>query len=236
MMPIKVQTKVTYTDLHENMGTVLMVDHVDIEDGTPDCAVLIGVIQRKQDGSGDYERFTVENKEPGEDWRCRVHRTGDVVDTSQWTLLENAIGEFEQRTGIRVPPVPVIHPGVGVWIAQRPQDRINPWKLEDGKSYWFINRLGRRTEFTVDENRQRTLLIVNEAGGLPLASEISQHDLTTANWKSLCEIKPGAKVDHLMADHATIKEALLRLEPSLDISEASLGKRAQVSLGAPPLW
>ena len=202
--PIQVKEKIAWSDLHAHEGEVLVAPKVIYRVGVPESDIVAGLKVKDSSAQDGFQYFTIQYHNGRRSWMFCDEWAKTPNMRHQMTSLSDAIQRFESKTGIEIPPITVIDPGVGVWIASNPNEKTNPWKLEAGKQYRCYNPDKRLKEFTV-VNTDNGLKLTNIQGSDdPFEERDPRLYLNSWNWENIREISDDHPNGKLLFDHTDL--------------------------------
>ncbi|MBQ68993.1 hypothetical protein CL689_02910 [Candidatus Saccharibacteria bacterium] len=217
IIPITRKPKITFSDLHAHPGEALVANGVWIESGRPTGSIVAGLKIENRIREDGHDYFLIDFHEGGQYWVFVDEWAKIAPQRHQPMTLPNAITAFEKATGVVLPQIPVISPGVGIWEARNSTKTINPWKLEDGQRYASINRYGKRKEF---------LARLGEGGGIWLDTEegprVPAAYLGAEDWRTIRVLGASPAEERLLVGPQEIKNALMSLNPEFSTTLDSL--------------
>lgn len=206
--PTRRMPKITFTDFHAHPDEVLVVDRVWFERGKPVSSIMAGVKVKNEHREDGYDYFFIDYHASGQYWVFVNEWSSTPAGRHQPMTLPEAIACLERASGVQLPLIALISPGVGIWEARNSARMVNPWGLTDGASYCCISRYGKRKEFkaNLSENGTFLLEIKNEFGDVE--PRVPATYLSAQDWKTLrvvCDIGGSEK---LLVDDQVILESL----------------------------
>lgn len=208
----QVQEKITWSDLHAHEGAALVAPKVIYRVGVPESDIVAGLKVKDSSAQDGFQYFTIQYHNGRRSWMFCDEWANTPNMRHQMTSLEDAVARFEEKTGVNLPPITVIDPGVGVWIASNPNEKTNPWKLEAGKQYRCYNPDKRLKEFTV-VNTDNGLKLTNIQGSDdPFEERDPRLYLNSWNWENIREISDDHPNGKLLFDHTdlTLMQSLIQ--------------------------
>jgi hypothetical protein len=119
--------------------------------------------------------------------------------------LAGALLTFERRVGVTLPPIKVMEPGVGIYVAQG-GECTNPWALQDGMLYSVTDKKGKVNRYLAKVNSEGVTRVASmrEDGPDLLDTEDPRKFFTTEQWMSLTPIDPESAKMNIRTDNAPI--------------------------------
>lgn len=199
--PIHVQEKITGSDLHAHEGEVLVVPKIVYRIGVPESDIVAGLKVADASARDGFQYLTIQYHNGRRSWMFCDEWAKTPNMRHQMTSLENAIELFERKTGANLPPITVVDPGVGVWIASKPREVANPYSLDAGKRYRCYNPDKRLKEFTAINTENGIKLVNIKGSDDPSEQRDPRLYLNSWNWENIREISDDHPEGKLLFDH-----------------------------------
>lgn len=229
--PIQVQEKITWSDLHAHEGEVLVVPKIVYRVGVPESDIVAGLKVADASAQDGFQYFTIQYHNGRRSWMFCDEWAKTPNMRHQMTSLEDAIELFEEKTGANLPPITVVDPGVGVWIASKPREVANPYILDAGKRYRCYNPDKRLKEFTAIHTENGIKLVNIKGSDDPSEQRDPRLYLNSWNWENIREISDGDPSGKPLFDHTDLTsiQALIR-EIGKDCDRVELRKSQSPTL------
>lgn len=177
-MKIKVQDRVTGSDLISERGVVFVVGELEIVRGVPTRSRIAGAALPSAVVSVDFHHG----------WGSWVLQTDPYESRTHFVRhrLAEAIEAFEAMVGVELPSIRIVEYGVGVYAARSKGAGENPWALKDGETVEVTHTVYGPRRYKVIKKHVTCVVPYDRAGFLMSDVEFAPETVwTIEEWKSL---------------------------------------------------